>query len=53
MEIQFSVRSYSLVEMGPNLEPNDPQEIFSVFDSLDGVFSETNEYHSSTDGQSS
>ena len=32
-------------ELGPY------REIFNVFDSLDGAFSETNEYHLSTGGQ--
>ena len=38
-------------EMRPNPERNISQEIFAVFDSLDGVFSEINDYRSSTGGQ--
>ena len=41
---------YSQEEMRLSRERNITQEIFTVFDSLDGVFSETNEYHSSTGG---
>ena len=37
--------------MRPNPEQNIPQEIFTVLDSFDGMFWETNEYRSSTGGQ--